>query len=96
MSGILTLKADYWSLGMILLEMYTGRNPFAGLSEAIINHQLITRPVDLAGVRDPAWQTLLRGLLMRNPERRWGAQEIKGWIDGIPSADPAEGVAGGE
>jgi tRNA A-37 threonylcarbamoyl transferase component Bud32 len=87
MTGILTVKADYWSLGMIILEMYTGRHPFAGLSEAVINHLLITRPIDLTAIDDAAWRSLLRGLLMRNPDKRWSDTEVRRWVEGDPSLD---------
>jgi len=91
LSGAATPGADYWSLGLILLEMYSGRHPFAALSEAAIRHQLMAGPLDLSSVSDAAWRGLLRGLLARHPSRRWGAQDIRGWLEGIPALDtPAD------
>ncbi|MEY2633643.1 MAG: hypothetical protein RIR00_2297 [Pseudomonadota bacterium] len=90
-AGILDHKADYWSLVMILLEACLGSHPFSGLSDAVILHRLTTRPVDLAGVRDPALRKLLRGLLLRDPKTRWGADEFRRWQAQDPSlAEPQE------
>jgi hypothetical protein len=87
MTGVISAKADWWSLGMILLEALVGRHPFEGLSEAVVNHQVVTRPVDATAVRDPAWRALVRGLLVRDPARRWGGEEVRRWLARDPTFD---------
>ena len=82
LSGVLDAKADYWALGMMLLEMALGAHPFEGLSEAVILHHLTTRAVDVSGVSDVRLGQLIRGLLLRDPKRRWGASEVKRWLAG--------------
>lgn len=82
LSGVLDAKADYWALGMLLLEMATGSHPFAGLSEAVILHHLTTRTMDVSGVRNARLRRLLRGLLLRDPQRRWGGGEVGRWLAG--------------
>ncbi|MCC6532736.1 MAG: serine/threonine-protein kinase [Burkholderiales bacterium] len=74
--------SDYWSLGMMLIEALTGRHPFDGLSDAVIAHWLATRPIEVAAIEDPRWQRLCRGLLTRDPAARWGADEIRRWLQG--------------
>jgi len=85
LTGVIDEKADWWSLGMIALEAATGRHPFDGLTEQVMNHQLATRPVDVRGVYDDALRTLCRGLLLRDPRRRFGADEVMRWLAGDAS-----------
>lgn len=80
-AGTAGMAADYWSLGMILLEALTGRHPFASLSAMVIRYQLQVRPVPVEDVAEP-WRTLCRGLLLRDPQQRWGAAEIQRWRAG--------------
>ena len=87
MSGVLSTKADYWSLGMILAELLLGRHPFEGLSEAVINHQLIVRAVDIGAIADPAWRGVVRGLLLRDPQARFGGEELRRWLARDPTLD---------
>ncbi|MBL8489581.1 MAG: serine/threonine protein kinase, partial [Rhodocyclaceae bacterium] len=82
LSGVLDKAADWWSLGMIVAEAVSGRHPFAGLSEPVVTHRLATAPVDLDGIADPAWRKLCRGLLLRDPKRRWGHAEVARWLAG--------------
>lgn len=91
LSGVIDGKADYWAMGMILLEVTLGKHPFAGLSEAVILHHLTTRSIDVAAVRDGNLRKLLKGLLLRDPRARWGRDEIARWLAGDASlAEPAE------
>lgn len=94
LSGVIDGKADWWSLGMILLEAAQGRHPFAELSDAVILHRLTTRAIDLSGIREPALKTLLRGLLLRDPKKRWGEDELRRWLAGDPNLPPPADEAG--
>jgi hypothetical protein len=84
---------DYWALGMMLVEALTGRHPFEGLSEPVIAHWLVTRPIDVSAIEDARWRELCRGLLTRDPKLRWGADEIGRWLAGdttlVAAADPS-------
>ncbi|MBI3146896.1 MAG: serine/threonine protein kinase [Betaproteobacteria bacterium] len=96
LSGVIDAKADYWALGMMLLEAATGQHPFAGLSEAVILHHLATRGIDTAAIAEARLRQLARGLLLRDPKDRWGAEEIGRWRRGdatLPEPTEARGVA---
>ncbi len=96
LTGVLDAKSDWWSLGMIVLEAASGRHPFDGLTEQVMNHQLATRPVDVRSVYDDDLRLLCRGLLLRDPKRRFGGEEVARWLAGDTSLtvpDGAEGVA---
>jgi hypothetical protein len=80
LTGVLDAAADYWSLGMIMVEMLAGEHPFTGLSEPVISHRLTTGSIDVDTLVDPAWRKLCRGLLQRDPARRWGIAEIRRWL----------------
>jgi serine/threonine protein kinase len=81
---------DSWSLGIMLVEMLTGRHPLM-LTAAEHNdemHQRRMRSVlavgntdDLvAGVEGEDWIKLCRGLLRRTPELRWKTDQIQHWL----------------
>lgn len=96
LTGVLDAKSDWWSLGMIVLEAASGRHPFDGLSEQVMNHQLATRPIDVRGVFDDDLRLLCRGLLLRDPKRRFGADEVARWLAGdttLAVGPDAEGAA---
>lgn len=82
LTGVLDPKADWWSLGMIVLEAASGRHPFDGLTEPVMNYQLATRPIDVSGVYDDDLRALCRGLLLRDPKQRWGHDEVVRWLAG--------------
>jgi hypothetical protein len=86
-------KCDPWSLGMIVVEALTGRNPLATVTEGAGNLDLAARRISgwfatatsmdslAEGVTDPAWRKLARGLLRRGHAVRWGLEEIGLWLE---------------
>ena len=91
LAGVLDAKADYWAMGMIVLESALGEHPLAGLSEAVMLHRLCTRAIDLGRVRDARLRMLLRGLLLRDPQLRWGEADVARWLAGdIAQTEPVE------
>ncbi|XVQ12630.1 serine/threonine-protein kinase [Spirillospora sp. CA-255316] len=82
LSGQVSPARDWWSLGMIVRELATGRAPFAGLSETAVVDHLATRAVPVDEVPDPRVRLLCQGLLTRDPRRRWAGAQVAEWLDG--------------
>ncbi len=80
---IVTSKAsDYWAMGLIILEMLSGRNPYQNIKNfSLLFGKVKSEPVPLEGVPDD-FIDLLKGLLTKNPKKRWGAGEVSGWLSG--------------
>ncbi|TDD76786.1 serine/threonine protein kinase, partial [Actinomadura darangshiensis] len=82
LSGQVSPARDWWSLGMIVRELATGRAPFQGLSETVVVDHLATRPVSADDVPEPRLRLLCQGLLTRDPRKRWTGEQVQEWLDG--------------
>lgn len=82
MTGVISRAVDYWAMGIIALEMLTGTHPFAGVDERAAMYWLATRPVDGIGAAGAEFERLLKGLLTRDPNRRWGFEEVDAFCRG--------------
>lgn len=90
---------DWWSLGLLVVRMLTGRNPNDGGAgswsgpQALFEH-LTTHDIDLSGVENQRWRLLCAGLLTRAPEDRWGYEQVRIWLKGgspeVHSAPPPQ------
>ena len=81
-SGGMGRPADWWGLGMILLEIAAGAHPFKGLSNNIIAYAISTEPVPVPEDLDAGRKELLQGLLTRDPEKRWSYEQVVRWLSG--------------
>ncbi len=82
-------KIDYYSLGITVFELLTGKNPNTGLSNYDIKAYASNGTIIKKMITDPAakklsrrMKQLLKGLLTPPPEQRWGAEQVDGWLKG--------------
>lgn len=77
-----TAASDWWSLGIILLELVTDGACFAGVHDRAFLLHLVTRGVSVPHDIEPGWRELLQGLLTRDHTKRWRADEASRWAAG--------------
>jgi len=98
-TGDTSAALDWWSLGIVLVELLTGRHPFqrpdgSWMDDVMIVRELTVHDIDVSGVADEHWRLLCRGLLTRAPEDRWGSAEVRRWCTGdTPSIAQPRGPA---
>jgi serine/threonine protein kinase len=78
-TGIQSEAADYWSLGMVLLETLTGRRPLAGLDVKQQLYRVASGKIEIPEAVPAAWKTLFAGLLRADYTERWRKSEIEHW-----------------
>jgi primosomal replication protein N'' len=88
--GAVSAASDWWSLGMIVLEQATAGAYFLGVNEKAFLIHVVTRGVDLPTDLQPELRPLLRGLLARDPSKRWNWPQVRSWLAGETIETPAE------
>ena len=82
MTGVVSRASDWWSVGVMVLELLRGAHPFAGLDERAVNFQLVTRGIEVPLDFAPDWALLVKGLLTRDHAKRWGIEQVRAWLEG--------------
>ncbi len=93
--GMRLLASPWWSLGVIAYELATGTTRFRAPDDRLRDDRVLRREtalgeVDLSDAPDERWRLLLAGLLTRNPDERWGWDQVSSWLAGgsPPVAQP--------
>jgi serine/threonine protein kinase len=79
-TGMQSEASDYWSLGMVLIEALTGRQPFAGLDVKQQLYRVAGGKIEIPEAIPPRWKQLLNGLLTTDYTLRWRKREIDNWL----------------
>lgn len=87
-AGHVSPARDWWSLGIMVLELVTGQRPFAGLDERMIQVAVTTRPVPVDAITDPRLGLLCAGLLVADDKKRWNGEQVRDWLAGGSPAVP--------
>jgi hypothetical protein len=81
LSSRITRKSDYWSLGVVLLELLAGTTTLHQVGpELIQGFHLKGKRVEIPEGLPENIALLLRGLLIRDDELRWGGEEVTRWL----------------
>ncbi|WP_050027680.1 AAA domain-containing protein [Verrucomicrobium sp. BvORR034] len=81
-AGTCSPASDWWSLGVMVLEMLTEGRGFEGVHERAFLLHLVTRGLQVPADLPPDWQELLKGLLARDPSLRWSWPQVERWLQG--------------
>ncbi|MNM58958.1 Serine/threonine-protein kinase StkP [compost metagenome] len=87
----LDARSDIYSLGVILLEMLTGSNPFRGgnYTQTVMNHVQMPAPALPAALA--GCQALLERMLAKDPEQRFAdCRALLAALDQVELTDPDE------
>lgn len=87
-AGGVAAASDWWSLGMVALEIATGGACFEGVNPQAFLIHVLTDGVDIPDNLDPSIEVLLHGLLARDHRERWQWNEVRSWYDGEAVAVP--------
>eukprot|EP01094_Clydonella_sp_ATCC50884_P025646 TRINITY_DN682_c0_g1_i4.p1 TRINITY_DN682_c0_g1~~TRINITY_DN682_c0_g1_i4.p1 ORF type:complete len:502 (-),score=104.50 TRINITY_DN682_c0_g1_i4:493-1953(-) len=70
-------ELDMWALGATLYVMVTGYFPFGGVAQEEVMEELLVASPRYPFHVEPDLVRLLRGLLEKNPSKRWGMAKVK-------------------
>lgn len=74
-----TAGSDWWSLGIIVLELLTRGGCFKDINERAFILHVVSRGVTIPEHLSPRWRNLLEGLLTRDHTKRWKADQALQW-----------------
>lgn len=81
--GFVSVESDYYSLGITILHLATGVDPFANMSELEILMTTLTGQLPIPRDLDEDLANLIEGLTRKDRLQRWGSDEVQDWIDGV-------------
>ncbi|MEW6608800.1 MAG: protein kinase [bacterium] len=79
---VIDKKVDYYSLGITLIYLWTGKEPFEGLGEYGIMRMKIEGRVEIPDDLPEEFKNLIKGLITVEPPKRWGYEEVQSWLKG--------------
>lgn len=80
--GFVSKESDYYSLGITLLHLVTGIDPFHGMTEHQIMKVTLMDKIEIPSGVNSRLATLIRGLIIKDRFDRWGYDEVEKWCRG--------------
>jgi hypothetical protein len=81
-SGVYDGAADYYSLGISLVQLITGKNPFDGMNKRNAIKLASTMEIELPARVSPIIKKIVKGLTVKDHDTRWGSEEIEKTLAG--------------
>lgn len=78
----ITPAADYYSLGIMLMELWQGREVFAGIDDLEIQKCKLQKNIPGIDALPPRVKTLIEGLTVVSSRHRWGYRQLIEWAEG--------------
>ncbi|KAH0791691.1 AGC family protein kinase [Histomonas meleagridis] len=72
-----SFEIDFWALGILMYEMLVGDTPFNSQNRNLMFKRILTSEIEFDPDFDPNAQSLIEGLLEKDPKKRIGFNEIK-------------------
>ena len=99
--GVYHQESDYFSLGITVFELFTGYTPFQnrGISDGDLVRLASVSEIEFPDDFPEDLRALVLGLTYRdlthrkdrrNPNRRWGYEEVQSWLRGVRLPIPGE------
>ncbi len=99
--GVFLADSDYYSLGITLYELFCGEEPYHDMTAEQISQFVSVQRLPLPDQMPAELKNLINGLTYydisnrdnkKNPNRRWGYEEVKKWLAGEKQIIPGEGT----
>ena len=102
-TGLFWSGSDYYSLGISLYELYSGVTPYQNAGADDVARYAQAERIPYPDDFDAELKELIDGLTYKdisyrnepdNPNRRWGYDEIRKWLDGVRQQVPGSAGTG--
>lgn len=81
-SQFICKENDYYSFGIMLLELALGEHPFKGFTSEQIMKVTLMDPIYIPNHIPQRLSKLIKGLTRKDRTKRWGYEEVKQWLNG--------------